>query len=101
MVNVLELVDDLEFQDLCEDVRLECQQYGEVVRVLIPRVKDQYPAACEGSIFVQFATIEAAERAAAALTGRKFENKTVNVDYVSDASLFLHVFHSMRVCSML
>ena len=92
MVTADELQDDSEYNDICDDVREECSQYGTVKKVIIPRRKDNYPASIEGSIYVEFETSQMAKAAAVALVGRKFAERTLNVDYVSST------FHSFIKC---
>lgn len=84
MVISEELQDDEEFADICDDVRDECAQHGPVMSVLIPRVKENYPPQCEGSVFVEFQHPETAQKAALALSGRKFAERTVDVDYFDE-----------------
>lgn len=84
MVTVEELQDDQEFGDICEDVKEECSQHGKVLSVLIPRVKENYPKQCEGSVFVEFELPEVARAAALSLSGRKFAGRTVDVDYFDE-----------------
>mmetsp|Transcript_9833 Transcript_9833/g.16205 ORF Transcript_9833/g.16205 Transcript_9833/m.16205 type:complete len:594 (-) Transcript_9833:435-2216(-) len=79
MVSTADLYDEAEYTDIIEDVRLECQQYGQVDSVIIPRVKDGYQQAAEGLIFVQFQLADGAALAAKALNGRKFADKIVVV----------------------
>ncbi len=78
-----DLANDGEVEDIKEDVRLECSDHGQVLSVIIPRVKDGFPSISEGHIFVEFAAASAARDAALALNGRKFDNKTVIVQFVS------------------
>lgn len=85
MVTNEDLESDAECADIKEDVRLECQDYGQVLNVLIPRVKEGYPAVAQGYIFVHFASVDDAKKAGDALNGRKFANNVVAVSYVSVA----------------
>jgi splicing factor U2AF subunit len=84
MVTPDELGDDEEFGEICEDVREECSQHGDVLNVLIPRAKDGFPLQCEGSVFVHFQETVSARKAALALSGRKFADRTVDVDYFDE-----------------
>lgn len=86
MVTREELQNDEDYADICEDVKDECSQHGEVAVVLIPRIKEGFPAQCEGGVYVQFLQSEAAQRAAMALTGRKFADNTVDVDYFDESA---------------
>ncbi len=78
-----DLLSDSEVADIREDVRLECADYGTVLRVLIPRVRDGHHVSSEGYIFVEFYDSLMATSAAMVLNGRKFADKTVVVNYVS------------------
>lgn len=81
MVTVDELQDDEEYEGIMEDVREECNKYGSVVAVEIPRpVADVEVPGC-GKIFVQFQTPEDCQGAASKLAGRKFANRVVVTSY--------------------
>eukprot|EP01041_Mallomonas_annulata_P007598 gene7598-15567_t len=82
MVSALDLQDDLEYGDICDDVRQECSQYGVVNSVVIPRAKDGFLRVSEGSIFVEFGSSAMAQIALQALSGRKFEDRIVVAEYV-------------------
>lgn len=83
MVTAAELNDDAEYFDIKEDVSTECSEYGQVLTVIIPRVKEGYPPSNEGLIFVEFQEASMARTCAIALSGRKFDSRVVIVDYVS------------------
>lgn len=84
MVTPDELRDDEEFAEIVEDVKDECAHHGPVLSVLIPRAKEHFPVECEGSVFVEFQSADAAQKAAVALSGRKFADRTVDVDYFDE-----------------
>jgi splicing factor U2AF 65 kDa subunit len=81
MVSADEVNDDAEYEDILEDVKGECSQYGSVISVVIPRSKEGYPVEVVGNIFVQFSTIMDATNATRGLSGRKFADNTVQCDY--------------------
>ena len=83
MVSKEEINDDAEYEDIIDDVKGECSQYGSVVTVLIPRSKEGYPTEVEGNIYVQFGSILESTAATRALAGRKFAEKVVTCDYFS------------------
>ena len=83
MITSRDLENDLEYEDIKEDVRLECSDHGVVVQVLIPRRRSGYPIESEGLIFVEFQRSDMARNAALALNGRRFAERTVVVEYVS------------------
>ena len=83
MVTTEELNDDAEYYDIKEDVKSECETYGQVLNVIIPRMKDGFSQSSEGLIFVEFRDALQAKKCAIALSGRKFGLRVVIVDYVS------------------
>lgn len=87
MVTREDLANEAEYVDIKLDVSMECQQYGKVRSVVIPRVRDGYPAASECLIFVEFETVDGAVAAAKVLNGRKFAENTVVVSYVSTSRI--------------
>eukprot|EP00731_Ephydatia_muelleri_P029353 Em0020g997a len=81
MVTVDELQDDEEYEGIMEDVREECNKYGSVVAVEIPRPVAGVEVPGCGKIFVQFQTPEDCQGAASKLAGRKFANRVVVTSY--------------------
>ncbi|XP_071488398.1 splicing factor U2AF 50 kDa subunit-like isoform X2 [Diadema antillarum] len=77
MVTTDELKDDEEYDDIVEDVREECQKYGQVRSLEIPRPINGIDVPGCGKIFVEFMTVLDAQAAQRALAGRKFANRTV------------------------
>ncbi|KAM7538689.1 hypothetical protein Aperf_G00000056155 [Anoplocephala perfoliata] len=77
MVDPEDLTNDEEYEDIVEDVRVECSKYGIVSSVEIPRPIPGVEVPGVGKIFVQFASLVDCQKAATALTGRKFDNRLV------------------------
>lgn len=93
MVTHEDLIHDEEYMDILEDVRLECLGHGQVLNVVIPRIKDGFAPLSEGYIYVEFAYPDHAKSAALALNGRRFAENVVVVEYVSNlAKLFFFFF---------
>ena len=63
---------------LKEDVNDECGQFGDIVEMRVPVSAN---ASCD--IYVRFAMPDAAQKAMAALQGRKFDGRTVDVSMCS------------------
>ncbi|KAE8149059.1 hypothetical protein BDV25DRAFT_157036 [Aspergillus avenaceus] len=85
MVTPEELMDNDDYEEICDDVRDECSKYGQVVELKIPRPSGgsrQSPGV--GKIFVKFDSIESATNALKALAGRKFSDRTVVTTYFSE-----------------
>jgi len=81
MMKPEELVDTEEREGLKEDVGDECKKYGVVEEIKIPITGND-----KCGIFVKFATIEAAEKAVKALSGRKFDGNVVEVSGIPEST---------------
>lgn len=86
MVTPDELNDDDEYDDIVQDIKGECQNYGQVLSITVPRLKDQEEVAASaiGKVFVEFESVESTKNAAHELHGRGFANRTVECDYLSE-----------------
>lgn len=81
MVTADELGDDEEYEDIVEDVKEECQKYGMVRSLEIPRPYQGVDVPGVGKIFVEFMNAGEAKKAQEALSGRKFANRVVMTQY--------------------
>ena len=78
------------FAEIKEDVQEECEKFGTVLGLKIPRpVGGSRQSAGVGKIFVKFDTPEVAKKALNALAGRKFADRTVVTTYFPEVSLIL------------
>lgn len=87
MVSEEELMNDEDYEEICDDVREECSKFGRVIELKIPRPSGgsrQSPGV--GKIFVKFDSIESTTAALKALAGRKFSDRTVVTTYFSEVS---------------
>ncbi|WOH10319.1 hypothetical protein DCAR_0729786 [Daucus carota subsp. sativus] len=78
-----ELRDDEDYEDILEDMRTECEKFGELVNVVIPRPNPNgEPSPGVGKVFLDYVDAEGASKARAGLNGRKFGgNQVVAVFY--------------------
>lgn len=68
--------------EICEDVKEECEKYGEVLDMKVPRPSGgSRQSNGVGKIFVKYDHPESARRALQALAGRKFADRTVVTTY--------------------
>ncbi|KAG6304661.1 hypothetical protein E4U45_001302 [Claviceps purpurea] len=82
MVTPEELLDNEEYEEICDDVRDECSKYGTILEVKIPRpIGGSRQSAGVGKIFVKFDTPDSCYKALTALAGRKFADRTVVTTY--------------------
>ena len=73
--------------EICEDVKEECEKYGKVLEMKVPRpTGGSRQSNGVGKIFVKFDTPQSAGKALRALAGRKFADRTVVTTYFSEAS---------------
>ncbi|KAJ3129312.1 hypothetical protein HK098_001724 [Nowakowskiella sp. JEL0407] len=81
MVTNDEVADDELWQETMEDTREECQRFGTVLNVTVPRPINGERSQWVGKVFVQFETVEEATAAIKALGGRSFASRTVVAAY--------------------
>eukprot|EP00475_Leptophrys_vorax_P039480 TRINITY_DN7137_c0_g1_i2.p1 TRINITY_DN7137_c0_g1~~TRINITY_DN7137_c0_g1_i2.p1 ORF type:complete len:299 (-),score=95.17 TRINITY_DN7137_c0_g1_i2:7-903(-) len=79
MVTREELLNDREYEEIIEEIKEECNSYGKVLSVEIPRPADEYaePVPGEGKVFVEFAGVDEAKAAKNAVQGMKFADRIV------------------------
>jgi len=77
MVTESDLIDDTEYQGICEDVGEEASKFGQVVDIVVPRPVAGQRVPGVGKVFVQMGTIEACKKVKNALEGRQFLGRTV------------------------
>ncbi|TGZ79132.1 hypothetical protein EX30DRAFT_382725 [Ascodesmis nigricans] len=93
MVTPEELMDNEEYEEICEDIREECSKYGKLVDMKIPRPGGgSKQVVGVGKIFVRFEDVEAANAALKALAGRKFADRTVVCTYFSEENYEVGAF---------
>ncbi|KAK0751677.1 hypothetical protein B0T18DRAFT_74699 [Schizothecium vesticola] len=88
MVTPDELMDNDDYEEIRDDVQEECQKYGKIISVKIPRpVGGSRQSAGVGKIYVKFEAPESATKALQALAGRKFSDRTVVTTYFPEVRL--------------
>jgi RNA recognition motif-containing protein len=75
-----DLVNDDEFNDIMEDTREECGQYGQLISVHIPKAGE----AGATKIFLEYATSDDAAKAVKGLEGRTFDGRRVEATYFDE-----------------
>ena len=75
--------------EICEDVKEECEKFGRVLEVKVPRPTGTRQNPGVGKIFVKFEQKEAAGAALKALAGRKFADRTVVATFFGEVSYCL------------
>jgi splicing factor U2AF subunit len=85
MVTPEELIDNEDYEEICEDVKEECEKYGKVLDMKVPRpTGGSRQSNGVGKIYVKFDTPESAGKALRSLAGRKFADRTVVTTYFSE-----------------
>jgi splicing factor U2AF 65 kDa subunit len=82
MVTGDDLMDADEYDDILQDVKEECDQYGKVLDLQIPRPlgrSGEGPGV--GKVFVRFETQDDCAAAVKGIAGRKFQDRTVVASY--------------------
>jgi len=83
MVTAEQLIDDNEYNEIMEDVQEECNKFGNVVSIYIPRPNTEYDQHIPGigKVFIEFTTPEETTIAKKEIEGRTFDNRTVSACY--------------------
>lgn len=92
MVMPEELREDDEYEDILEDIREECQKYGGVRSLEIPRPVEGVEVPGVGKVFVEFSNVSECQKAQTALAGRKFANRVVVTSYFDPDSYHRRLF---------
>ncbi|KAI3777285.1 hypothetical protein L1987_47084 [Smallanthus sonchifolius] len=73
-----ELINDEDYEDILEDMKVECGKFGSLVNVVIPRPNPNGESvAGVGKVFLEYADTESSTKARAGLNGRKFGGNQV------------------------
>lgn len=95
MVTAEELIDQGEYDEIVQDVREECEKYGRILEIKVPRpAMGSRQSAGVGKIFIKYDTPASAKRALQDLAGRKFADRTVISTYFSEVSVS-PLFHTL------
>jgi splicing factor U2AF subunit len=85
--------------EICEDVKEECEKYGKVLEMKVPRpTGGSRQSNGVGKIFVKFDTPESAGKALRTLAGRKFADRTVVTTYFSEVSFPCPFLRKTLIC---
>lgn len=74
--------------DIKLEVQDECDKFGKVLEIKIPRPAGARTSPGVGKIYVKFEQPESAAKALAAMSGRKFSDRTVVVTYFGEVSYY-------------
>ena len=75
-----DLADESEYNDLLEDTREECGQFGQLLNVVIPKVGE----AGATKIFLEYASTDDAMKAIKGLEGRTFDGQRVQATFFDE-----------------
>ena len=74
--------------EICDDIREECQKYGQVLEMKIPRPSGgSRQSNGVGKIFIKYDSNGSTKKALSALAGRKFQDRTVVTTYFPEVCL--------------
>lgn len=80
MLSPQDLENPDEYQEILEDTREECAQFGQLISVVIPKAGE--PGATK--IFLEYASNDDAAKAIGGLEGRTFDGRKVQADYFDE-----------------
>lgn len=84
MVSDEDFASDEDYNGLKEEVREECQKFGSLKSMKIPRPQDGTPASAVKKIFLEYAALKDALNAQRELAGRKFGPSVVTVTFFNE-----------------
>jgi len=94
MINITEVMTEDDYEDLMEDIREECRNFGTITSIFIPRpppsetgeviLSFNKPMWGVGRVFVEYKRAEDAQRAQLALGGRKFNGRSITSGFFSE-----------------
>ena len=80
MLSEQDLTNEDEFQDILEDVREECSQFGNLLSVVIPKIGETGAT----KIFLEYEKIEDAQKAIGGLEGKTFDGRIVEATFFDE-----------------
>ena len=87
LVNVAELFDSSCYEELLEDINEQCQRYGKIVSIEVPRPAISGPPGPGlGFVYVQYETVDQAMGSVKELNGLMFSGKKVEAVYYPEDS---------------
>jgi len=93
MANTDDLKDEDEYQDTILDVREECEKYGAVRAVILPRPIEGQKASLICKIYVEFERLDDCAKAQLALGGRRYNGRTVITSLFSEDMFNAQMFN--------
>ncbi|XP_059659211.1 splicing factor U2af large subunit B-like isoform X3 [Cornus florida] len=82
VINADELMDDQEYEEIVEDMREECEKFGHLKNVVIPRPDPNGEQVLGvGKVFLEYSDAGSCAKARDALSGRKFGSNIVTAVY--------------------
>jgi len=82
MLTVADLQDDKEYEEILEDTKEECSQFGALKSIIMPR-----SGTGATKIFLEYLTADDARKAIRALAGRTFDGRKVEAVSFSEEKL--------------
>ena len=81
-----DILDDADYDEIYDDIKLECETFGEVEKLVMPRPHEDDDIYVPGlkKVFVKFKDVNCARIAQLALAGRKYNGNTVLTTYYDD-----------------
>jgi len=81
MVSESDIANDEEYNEILDDTKEECSQFGQLLNVIIPRAGE--PGATK--IFLEYASADDSKKAMDSLQGRTFDGRQVQATYFDES----------------
>eukprot|EP01083_Nonionella_stella_P280488 954194_1 len=92
MVKKAELADPVEYVDLLTDIKQECSKYGDLIKIMIPRVGDTPRDRGLGKVFLYYERLSSASRAHSVLDGRAFSGNRIQASFLNERKFLMGDF---------
>ena len=85
IIKGLNIEDEDTYKEIEEDIRSECEKYGKVLEIFMPRkdVEDN-PTSGMGNAYVMFEDVEQSKLARKFLTLKRYNNKLIYIQYIPE-----------------
>ena len=97
VVKELNIDDEDVYNEVCEDVKYECEKYGKVMDIFMPRkdVEDNDTPGM-GNVYIMFESVEQSKLARKFLSLKRYNNKLVYIQYFPEDNFMNKNFEEIR-----
>ena len=97
IIKGIDIEDEYKYNEIAEDIKSECEKYGHVLDVFMPRkdVEDNETPGM-GNAYVMFDNVEESKLARRFLSLKRFNNKLIYIQYIPEENFINKKFESIN-----